>query len=117
MKGEYRVRHPDLIPLYTDAQKLVRQFDQWKIDHNLRHKNKLADKLANLAMDRKGEVTDADDDPTGTVDEPSPKENKAGDRFACPKCGCSIELKTPSKLRPHQLKPFACRCGTRMDEA
>src|SRR4051812_23171442 len=58
MRGEYRVKHPDMKVLYDEAQHLVRDFDQVKIEHNLRHKNELADKLANLAMDRRVEVTD-----------------------------------------------------------
>src|SRR5690349_6232140 len=53
MKGEYRVKHPDMKELYDEAQHLVREFGSVKIEHNLRHKNELADKLANLAMDRR----------------------------------------------------------------
>ena len=58
MRGEYRVKHPDMKVLYDQAQALVRQFDGVKIEHNLRHKNELADQLANLAMDRKADVTE-----------------------------------------------------------
>src|SRR5256885_5633494 len=72
MRGEYRVKHPDLKPLYEDAYQLFHQFDEAKIDHNLRGKNELADKLANLAMDRRGEVTDAGDEDPLPIDEPSP---------------------------------------------
>src|SRR5215207_11571468 len=42
MKGEYRVKHPDMKALYPVAQQLVRQFDEVRIEHNLRHKNELA---------------------------------------------------------------------------
>src|SRR3954462_8789921 len=58
MRGEYRVKHPDMKELYEQAQSLVSQFDKVKIEHNLRHKNELADKLANLAMDRRADVTE-----------------------------------------------------------
>src|SRR5436190_10730563 len=51
MRGEYRVKHPDLKALYDEAYQLFHRFDEAKIDHNLRGKNELADKLANLAMD------------------------------------------------------------------
>lgn len=112
MLGQYRVKHPDLRELYDEAQSLYRQFEQAKIEHNYRDKNTLADKLANLAMDRKGEVTDADDSPLTTPEATAPE---VGDAFACSKCGCSIELKQPSRLRPHQLRPFVCQCGSRMD--
>ncbi len=61
MRGEYRVKHPDLRPLYDEAQHLLSQFDKSRIEHNYRQDNALADKLANLAMDRKAEVTDVDD--------------------------------------------------------
>jgi ribonuclease HI len=122
MRGEYRVKNPDMKVLYDQAQALIGEFDQAKIEHNLRHKNALADELANLAMDRKTDVTEVARSATkGTVlaersplDEPSPIAPKAGDRFGCPRCGCSMELRTPSTLRPHQLKPFVCQCGAKM---
>jgi ribonuclease HI len=112
MRGEYRVKNPDLRELYEEAQSLIREFDQAAIDHNLRDKNKLADKLANLAMDRKREVTEVDESPLETS---APADTKAGDRFACPRCGCAIEVRSPSRLRPHQLRAFVCQCGARMN--
>ena len=114
MNGQYRVKHPDMKVLYDEAQDLIAQFDAAKITHNLRHKNELADKLANLAMDRKRDVTDANVDES-PLDAPSPVATKAGDRFDCPKCGCAIEVTRPSSVRPHQLKPFVCQCGTKMN--
>jgi ribonuclease HI len=120
MKGQYRVKHPDMKVLYDEARDLIRQFESARIEHNLRHKNELADKLANLAMDRRKDVTDADDigaagASTSPLDAPSPVPTKRGDRFVCPKCGCAIEVLKPSSVRPHQLKPFVCQCGTRMN--
>lgn len=112
MRGEYRVKHPDLQPLYQQAQELVRRFELESIEHNYRHKNALADKLANLAMDRKADVTDAEASP---LDLPSPAAPSAGDRCTCPRCGCVIEVRQPSRLYPHQLKPFVCQCGARMN--
>jgi ribonuclease HI len=114
MRGEYRVRHPDMKPLYDEAQHLLHQFDEAKIEHNLRGKNALADRLANLAMDRKADVTDAGVEPS-PIDEPSPPMPLAGDRHACARCGCAIEITAPSRLRPHQLKPFVCQCGAKME--
>jgi ribonuclease HI len=115
MKGEYRVKHPDMKPLYEQAQDLLAQFDAAKIEHNLRGKNVLADKLANLAMDRRADVTDVDPD-TGPaeIDLPAPQGTKAGDRVTCARCGCAIEVRKPSSIRPHQLKPFVCQCGNKM---
>ena len=114
MKGEYRVKHPDMKVLYEEAQDLIHQFDAATITHNLRHKNELADKLANLAMDRRRDVTDANVNES-PIDAPSPTATKTGDAFSCPKCGCAIEVTTPSRVRPHQLKPFVCQCGTKMN--
>src|SRR4051812_37064619 len=118
MRGEYRVKHPDLRPLYEDAQHLLHQFDEAKIEHNLRGKNELADKLVNLALDRRRDVTDVDDAGSGAdlFDAPSPQATKAGDHFSCPRCGCQIRVDRPSPVRPHQLKPFVCQCGTKMNE-
>ena len=115
MRGEYRVKNPDLRVLYDEASGLLREFDSATIEHNYRESNALADKLANLAMDRKADVTDTDDESPLSV--PAPEAAKAGTRFACARCGCVVELKKPSGVRPHQLKPFTCQCGTKMSEA
>ena len=112
MKGEYRVRHPELKPLHEEATHLIHQFKEAKLEHNLRHKNALADKLANLAMDKKKEVNDAGDD--SPLDEPTPIPAAAGDRLECMRCGMVVEVRTPSSLRPHQLKPLICQCGQKM---
>lgn len=114
MKGQYRVKSPDLFPLYEEAQQLIRQFEQAKIDHNLREKNKLADKLANLAMDRRADVTDADDSP---LEAPAQQESKPGDLWTCARCGCQIEITIPTRIRPHQARDFVCQCGQRMHPA
>jgi ribonuclease HI len=136
MRGEYRVKNADLRELYEEAQALLKKFEHATIDHNYRHKNALADKLANLAMDRKAEVTEVDGGggagvreargretsgrgtsgrEASALDAPSPVSTKAGDRFACGRCGCLLRVEAPSSLRPHQLKPFACQCGSRME--
>src|SRR5438067_10791672 len=39
MLGQYRVKHPDMKLLYDEAQELIHEFDDAKIEHNLRHKN------------------------------------------------------------------------------
>src|SRR5687767_1599661 len=36
MKGEYRVKHPDLRPLHAQAQELAAQFEEFSIGHNYR---------------------------------------------------------------------------------
>jgi ribonuclease HI len=114
MRGEYRVRHPELTTLYEEAYQLLHQFKEAKLEHNFRHKNALADKLANLAMDKKAEVTEVNDD--SSDDEPTPTPAAPGDRLVCMRCGMSIEVRTPSSLRPHQLRPLTCQCGQKMTE-
>lgn len=52
MLGIYRVRHPNLLPLFQKAKMLVRHFSKFSIRHTLRAGNKDADRLANLAVDR-----------------------------------------------------------------
>src|ERR1700749_4591658 len=71
MRGEYRVKHPDMRVLYDEAQQLLRGFSQHKFEHNLRHKNELADKLANLAMDGKQDVTEVESVETMPLDLPA----------------------------------------------
>ena len=52
MLGIYRVKHPNLIPLYEKAKAMARRFASFKIRHTLRAGNKDADRLANVAIDR-----------------------------------------------------------------
>ncbi|GAB4189744.1 MAG: hypothetical protein Kow00105_04120 [Phycisphaeraceae bacterium] len=55
--GEYRVKSPDLKPLYEKAVRLLDGFDAWHIEHVRRDGNQRADELANLAMDRQADVS------------------------------------------------------------
>ena len=112
MRGEYRVKSPDLRALYDDAQHLLHQFDQALIEHALRDQNELADRLYNAAMDKRKDVTEMIEE--SAADAPTPVASVAGDTFTCPRCRCQIEVKRPSSIRPHQLKPFICQCGARM---
>lgn len=52
MLGQYKVRHPNLVPLHAKAKVLVRSFGRFSIKHTLRAGNKDADRLANRAVDR-----------------------------------------------------------------
>ncbi|HXG59374.1 MAG TPA: ribonuclease HI family protein [Thermoanaerobaculia bacterium] len=52
MSGQYRVRHPNLIPMFEQARSLARGFRRFAIRHTLRAGNREADRLANLAVDR-----------------------------------------------------------------
>jgi probable phosphoglycerate mutase len=52
IKGQYRVNSPELRPLYEEARRRISRLDNFQIQHVLRDKNRHADRLANLAMDR-----------------------------------------------------------------
>lgn len=52
MLGTYRVRHPNLVPLFQKARGMASRFRRFSIRHTLRAGNKDADRLANLAVDR-----------------------------------------------------------------
>lgn len=52
VQGKYKVNSPDLKPLHEEARRRIGQLKGFEIFHALRHKNKVADQLANEAMDR-----------------------------------------------------------------
>ena len=51
MRGEFRVKHPGLQPLWEEARSLVRQIREVEFEHVSRELNEDADRLANEAMD------------------------------------------------------------------
>ena len=51
MRGEYKVKHPGLRPLYTRARLLVMELDRVVFEHVRREFNTEADRLSNLGMD------------------------------------------------------------------
>ena len=53
MNGVYKVRSPELRPLYDEAKRLARGLQWFRIEHVRREKNAEADRLANEAMDRR----------------------------------------------------------------
>jgi len=52
INGEYKVSSPVLKELHERAMKLIDQLECFEIRHVLREKNRQADRLANIAMDR-----------------------------------------------------------------
>ena len=54
MQGRYKVKSPDLRPLYERARKLANGFAYFAIEHVPRELNREADELANVALDRTG---------------------------------------------------------------
>lgn len=52
MRGAYKVKHPNLIPLYLEVRNVIaRSFGKVSFEHIPREKNADADELANKAMD------------------------------------------------------------------
>ena len=52
VQGLYKVRHPDLKPLYAEAMRRIRLIPRFRIVHVPREDNRHADRLVNLALDR-----------------------------------------------------------------
>lgn len=52
LHGTYRVRHPDLQPLYRQARGLIARLRSFAIEHVRRERNKDADRLVNRILDR-----------------------------------------------------------------
>ncbi|MGI5854046.1 MAG: ribonuclease HI family protein [Bacillota bacterium] len=53
MNGEYKVRDEKLIPLYQQARQLASKFSKVTYTHIPRSRNKIADQLANQAIDER----------------------------------------------------------------
>jgi ribonuclease HI len=53
LQGQYKVRAPQLLGLYEEAREFLRQFRRTELVHVPREENKLADALANQALDGK----------------------------------------------------------------
>lgn len=51
IQGRYRVKHPNLQPLFAQAVALLKKIPGYSIKHVVREENKEADRLANQAID------------------------------------------------------------------
>ena len=51
LSGEYKVKSPQMRPLYAQARDLLAKFHSYKLYHIPREKNSVADYLANAALD------------------------------------------------------------------
>lgn len=52
MNGEYKIKHPNIVPLAAKVKDVATMFDSVTFVHVYREDNKEADALANEAMDR-----------------------------------------------------------------
>lgn len=53
IRGEYRVKHPNLRPLFQEAMERLSAFASFTVTHVRREKNRRADELANKAIDNR----------------------------------------------------------------
>ncbi|HVT80547.1 MAG TPA: ribonuclease HI family protein [Phycisphaerae bacterium] len=68
INGIYKVKSPDLKPLYQQAVALIRKIGEVKVSHTYREGNTRADELANMAMDSRGKIEPLG--PVGTIKVP-----------------------------------------------
>jgi ribonuclease HI len=54
INGQYKVKHPDMRPLFVDALQALREFDSWSVRSVPRAQNAAADALVNQALDALG---------------------------------------------------------------
>ena len=53
LNGNYKVKNKNMKPLFIEVTSIIEYFKDFKIDHIRREQNKIADSLANKAMDEK----------------------------------------------------------------
>jgi ribonuclease HI len=99
MKGLYKVRSPELAPLYERARKMASALDSFRIDHVYREQNREADALANQAMD---EVEGPDAKPRG---ERGVKSGPVSAKPAAPSTAESRAASTSSSSAPAPAAP------------
>lgn len=52
VKGLYKVKSPDLYPIFQEVRVLLSKLSKWSIEHTYREGNQLADQLVNEALDK-----------------------------------------------------------------
>ena len=99
ISGHYKVRSPDLKPLYDRARALIARLESFSIRHVYREQNREADRLANKAMDdaERGGVAQ---DPTPRVAGSAPSPPKA------PKARPVVATFHNGVLHPHTQLPL-----------
>lgn len=73
MTGEYRVKNPQLQQLHEQVQFLLIKITRWTFRHVRREQNARADELANMAMDKRGDVVVFDAQATVSSGDSSPR--------------------------------------------
>jgi ribonuclease HI len=71
ISGEYQVRNEGIRPLYEAAQRWIALIPKFSLEHIPREDNKTADKLANIAMDRRRNMVEWESDPRSNHTNPN----------------------------------------------
>jgi ribonuclease HI len=58
LNGQYRVKHPAMVPLHSEAAGLLGRFERASVVHVPREANRAADRLANQALDERASKLD-----------------------------------------------------------
>jgi ribonuclease HI len=78
MRGQYKVKSPELRPLFERARKMAQTFASFKIEHVYREQNAEADALANEALDEtSGRPAAPRLDANSTKPQPPPRKVRA----------------------------------------
>jgi ribonuclease HI len=64
MRGQYKVKHADLRPLFERAKKMSQALESFRIEHVYREQNREADALANEALDETGGASSTSGSPS-----------------------------------------------------
>ena len=70
MRGQYKVKSPELKPLFERAKKMAQSLESFRIDHVYREHNREADALVNQALDETGRSG-----PGTAVEKSAPRDN------------------------------------------
>jgi len=100
ISGQYKVRSPDLKPLYDQARALIARLDSFSIRHVYREQNREADRLANKAMDDAERGGAAAQEPAPRVAGPAAGPPKA------PKARPVVATFHDGALHPHSQLPL-----------
>ena len=113
MRGEYRVKNPDLRELYDEAQALLASVRRSSASRAQSPRQKQACRQARQSGDGSSAGCDRCRRFAHQRAGSPARRRRASDSSA--RCGCEITVEKPSSIRPHQLKPFVCQCGNKMN--
>jgi probable phosphoglycerate mutase len=110
MQGRYKVKSPDLRPLYERARKLAHGFAYFAIEHVPREQNREADELANVALDRTGSRSGGNAEPEArSGGRPDAKGSASADLETGAKRGAKASARSGATQMPGGERPIRAR--------